>query len=76
MIKKALLWIFFIAKDASLGISGLYLIIFNAKSLIESIIASNEGSSFLGLISFLEVTFALKKGSVEVYSSVLNLFFP
>ena len=42
LIKNELLSIFFIAKEASLGMFGLSFIISKANSLIESIIAENS----------------------------------
>jgi len=42
LIKKELLSIFLIAKDASLGIFGLSFIISSASSFIDSIIAENS----------------------------------
>jgi hypothetical protein len=50
---------FLIAKVASVGIFGLSLIISIANSLIESTIAENSLSFFLGLFSGTSLTFAV-----------------
>ena len=74
--RKELLWIFLIANDASVGIFGLSLIIFNAKSLIESIVALNFLSSFSGFNSINSLTEANIKGSSEIKFLILKRFFP
>ena len=67
---------FFIAKDASEGILGFSLIIFRAKSFIESIVAINFLSVESGLDSGISFIVAVKYGSSEIMSFSSNLFFP
>ena len=62
---------FLIAKAASEGILGLFLMIFNDFSFIESIIALNSSFSFAGLASGTSLMVAVIYG-VEVITSLTS----
>ena len=74
--KNELLSIFFIAKEASLGIFGLSLIISSAKSLIESIIAENSLFFTAGLASGKSLIVAFMYGCSVNTSATLKRFLP
>ena len=63
LIKNGLLSMFLIAKVASVGIFGLSLIIWIAKSLIDSTIALNSTSLLSGRSSGTSLIVAFKYGS-------------
>ena len=64
------------AKEASLGIFGLCLIISRDKSLIDSMAAANSPSSFEGTTSSTFLIFAVKYGSSDTSSVISKRFFP
>ena len=73
--KNELLCIFFIAKEASLGILGFSSIILRAKSLIESIVAKNFLLLLFGLVSDNSEIVQVKNGFFETTEFISIFFF-